>query len=257
MSGTENPNIQLKKSKSIQHNGTVKKTKNMLKESKKNFVFKYIQGTQSVKHPYKLPTNWKNDDITYLSPETKKDLYNKCGVQGEISKDYFNMNILEKDILEKDIIIFKYVDTENNIDETLGFCLFHKLPNETIYIDLLCSKNSAYRNVGTLIMNEIIKLTKKNNIKWIELEPSDNAVGFYIKLGFSSIIRGYEPRMALDTTTKDVINTSNDVNENNNLLDNFLRKHIFTQGIQYQNWESINRKTGKIKSKSNSKSKFP
>ena len=87
MSTAESPRNQTSKSKS--KNGSVK---NLLDKNKQNFVFKYIQNNDFDKnHPYTPPNNWEKVDKTYLTQDTIKILFNKCG--GEIDSIYFNKNI--------------------------------------------------------------------------------------------------------------------------------------------------------------------
>ena len=95
MSTAESPRNQTSKSKSKSKNGSVK---NLLDKNKQNFVFKYIQNNDFDKnHPYTPPNNWEKVDKTYLTQETIKILFDKCG--GEIDSIYFNKNILKRDVI--------------------------------------------------------------------------------------------------------------------------------------------------------------
>lgn len=142
------------------------------------------------------PDNW--------SHESKYDNYKKY-LDNDVIEQKCTQLLTSMEDIEKEkpnILIIKI--KENN--EILGFCLFHKEKDgkDYIYIDTLCATNEYYTHAGTIILDEIIEMIKKNNMTKIKLEPWWSAVSFYKKyeyqdgVKFSDVVVHDETYMILD-----------------------------------------------------------
>ncbi len=77
-------------------------------------------------------------------------------------------------------------------DETVGYAFYFYtyssfLARETLYLeDIFISENYRRYGIGKMLMDELLKIAKKNKcgrMEWVVLDWNTNAINFYEKLG--------------------------------------------------------------------------
>lgn len=142
------------------------------------FLLKASDGSTNFPFPsyWQEKDKWNFIDEIY-SPTNPEyfNLYNLCN--GGINDAYFNDSVSEND---KNVLIFKF------LGKYVGVSTFSVFPNSYghIYIDTICADSQEYSYVGTLMMDEYVKLAKENKIPALKLSSVSNAVQFYMGIGF-------------------------------------------------------------------------
>ena len=135
----------------------------------------------------------KND--TKIIKDLKKFKKEMCYRKETLTKKEYNISITFyllkiNDFIEKDnyfgFVILQKVNIYNKIsDKPVSVLIARKSNSGLSYvITLLCRHQNTQKGLGTLLINEIIKKARENNIDEIFLESTIYASTFYEKLGF-------------------------------------------------------------------------
>ncbi len=134
-------------------------------------------------------------DIGELHHNGRPDVY-----KDKLQK--YNEEDIKRILEDKNSPVFVVTDKDDNV-AAYAFCII-KTVEETkalvsrkfLYIDDFCvDKNFRKMNIGTFLMDNVIKEAKKTDVSSIELnvwEFNENAVKFYEKCGFTTQKREME-----------------------------------------------------------------
>ncbi|MBP3707164.1 MAG: ribosomal protein S18-alanine N-acetyltransferase [Clostridia bacterium] len=100
--------------------------------------------------------------------------------------DFWTFSILEKEFNGENTT---YIVAEEN-NEILGFAGILTIIDESNIMNIVTKKDKRHMGVGSLLLSELIKISKKLNMKSITLEVNENntpAIKLYKKYNFEQI----------------------------------------------------------------------
>lgn len=100
--------------------------------------------------------------------------------------DFWNYNILKSELENENS---KYIVAKIN-DEIVGFGGIWLAPFEIHITNIVVRKDKRNNGIGTKLMNEILNMAKKENLKEITLEVNSNnlsAIKLYEKFDFKKV----------------------------------------------------------------------
>ena len=103
--------------------------------------------------------------------------------------DFWNYNILKKEIENENSILIEAKDEQQDI---LGFAGIQIILDEVDITNIVTKKNERNKGVGTLLLNKIIEISTQKYLRKINLEVNENneyAIKLYKKFKFQEIGR--------------------------------------------------------------------
>ena len=100
--------------------------------------------------------------------------------------DFWNYNILKKELLDENSIYFVIKDNK----EIIGFAGVQFIIDEASITNIVVKKNRRGNGIGTLMLKQIIEYSQKKDISTITLEVNEKniiAIGLYKKMGFEIV----------------------------------------------------------------------
>ena len=100
--------------------------------------------------------------------------------------DFWTFSILEKEFNGENTT---YIVAEEN-NEILGFAGILTIIDESNIMNIVTKKEKRHMGIGSLLLSELIKISKKLNMKSITLEVNENntpAIKLYEKYNFEQI----------------------------------------------------------------------
>ncbi len=103
--------------------------------------------------------------------------------------DFWNYNILKDELESKNSKYIVVKDIESN-DEIVGFAGIKIFIDEADIMNIVVKKDYRNKGIGSLILENLILLCNKSNLKSLSLEVNEKnipAINLYKKFGFKNI----------------------------------------------------------------------
>ena len=100
--------------------------------------------------------------------------------------DFWNIAVLENELQNENS---KYIVAKIN-DDIVGFAGIWKSVDDIHITNIVVKKNSRNKGIGSILLEELIEIAKKQNIMSITLEVNStnySAVKLYTKYGFKKV----------------------------------------------------------------------
>ena len=100
--------------------------------------------------------------------------------------DFWNYNLLKEELLNETSQLF----VAKSVEEIVGFASVQLILDEANITNIVSRKNVRRQGIGTMLLEELIKFSKSNNMSKITLEVNEtnkNAISLYNKFGFKNI----------------------------------------------------------------------
>lgn len=100
--------------------------------------------------------------------------------------DFWNYNILSQELLSKNSKYFVAKEANNNI---VGFAGVQFIIDEADITNIVVKKNYRNKGIGSILLEKLISISKKNNMSCITLEVNENninAIKLYNKYNFKT-----------------------------------------------------------------------
>ncbi len=144
-------------------------------------------------HPYLFQGNLGRFPIFYeiFSPEqgafNRKMLFRVTQARLLDMCNGLNEKRLEHELLTCGIVVFFY--TFNKIQGIMGL----NVVDDKLHIELICTNNKIYKGIGTYLIDVANEIALKLNKPVLTLNALEQAVPFYLKMGFRDMARNTIP----------------------------------------------------------------
>ena len=124
-----------------------------------------------------------------ISKMTLEDLNSIKDILTSEFDDFWNYNILKDELESKNSKYIVVKDIESN-DEIVGFAGIKIFIDEADIMNIVVKKDYRNKGIGSLILENLILLCNKSNLKSLSLEVNEKnipAINLYKKFGFKNI----------------------------------------------------------------------
>lgn len=121
--------------------------------------------------------------ISILTPEDLQSL--KQNLQTEFD-EFWSYSILEQEVNNENTT---YIVAKQN-DEIVGFAGLLIVLDEATVMNIVTKKDKRHLGIGTMLLENLITISKNNNVKTITLEVNENnasAIKLYEKFNFKTV----------------------------------------------------------------------
>lgn len=128
-------------------------------------------------------SNNLNTEISLITPEDLQILKQNLTTEFD---EFWSYSILETEVNNENTT---YIVAKQN-NEIVGFAGILTILDEANIMNIVTKKNKRHSGIGSLLLSELINISKKKNLKSITLEVNENnisAMNLYTKFNFEKV----------------------------------------------------------------------